>query len=634
MHAAKAFFYRYRYGIAVLVLALTVGFFYAGPPVMIQRNIEASGEEFVLSQYKTYRDSLQAYLPRAHEVYDGHFPPSELYATEQPPTIQNILPTAVFSSLMFLFQGNTDSAYIAAQFIFSGVIFMIAYLLGRALFISRLRAIFFSLMAVLTPIIVKLPFYKWQGLAEFQAFFLNNFIPFVNTQFDQLYLARIDEPLLTYPVYLLAILATYIFWRNPSRMAAIAAGVSAGLIFYTYFHHWVYWTIVVGLLFIAAWFLRKQDPARFKDYLMLLLALTITVIPYFATYFAFSHTGAAEDFIWREGIAPGRNFGFNANLLAEYLVYSALAVVAYLLYWKRDRLKAIWLGGLLAAMAAVWNVQLVIGYVPVPHFFRRSISPIIFIILFIFGYEIFSRLELRRPALKKIFIGALIILSVFLMAKKAINIIKISCCMQSHITDYYKFPSDVARSWRWMNENLPGEPVVVSPSTITSFYLTAHTAVRPYTPTAFTSLLSMREMEDRYLIAHKLFGVSEKTLRVRLEGKMDAGCAGYDCFPDKGSNLNDSFGNLYGNYFPSRYGSFDQYLSGADREIIGGKRAEKIEELLQRYGSLGADWADLGADYVYVGPLESQIGIRDLNLDPELKRIHRDNSVSIYKILR
>ncbi len=634
MDAVKAFFYQHRHRFAVLALAMTVGFFYAGPPLMIQRNIEFSGEEFVLSQYKTYRDSVQAYLPRAHEVYDGHFPPSELYAEEQPPTIQNLLPTAAFSLLVFLFRGNIDSAYIAAQFAFVGIIFIIAYLLGRALFISRLRAVFFALVAVLTPIIVKLPFYKWRGFAEFQAFFLNNFIPLVNTQFDQLYLARIDEPLLTYPIYLLAILALYIFWRNPARRTAIVAGVAAGLIFYTYFHHWVYWTIVVGLLFIATWFMRRQDPARFKNYLILLLALAITVIPYFAIYFAFSHTGGAEDFIWREGIAPGRSFGVNSNLWAEYAVYALLAVVAYALYWKRDRLKAIWLGGLLAAMAIVWNVQVVIGYVPVPQFFRRSISPIIFIILFIFAYEIFSRLEIRWPVLKKIFIGSLIVLSVFLMAKKAINIARISCCMQPHLVDYYKFPSDVARSWRWINENLPGEPVVVSPSTMTSFYLTTHTAVRPYTATAFTSLLSMRDLEDRYLMAHKIFGVSEKTLRARLSSKMDAGCEGYDCFPDKGSNLNDSFGNLFGNYFPSRYGSFDQYISASDHEIIAEKKAEKVEDLLTRYSSLKSDWIKLNAEYVYVGPLESQIGIRNLDLDKGLERIYRDNSVSIYKIIR
>ncbi|MEK9186116.1 MAG: hypothetical protein AAB885_00865, partial [Patescibacteria group bacterium] len=587
-----------------------------------------------LAQYKTYRDSLQAYLGRAREVYEGHFPPSELYGDHQLPTVQNPLPPALFAPFLVLFGGNTDSAYLGAQFFFVGAIFALFYWLGWLFTASRAKALFLGLTGTLTPIVLKLPFYKWQGLAEFQAFFLNNFFPFVRTQFDQLYLARVDEPLLTYPIYLAAIALFFLFWRSPSRVNAVWAGIFSGLIFYTYFHHWVYWTIAWGTLFVYSLIFRKYDPNRLRYFIWFLIAFAIAILPYVVGYLQFSALPTSSDFTYRAGVAFGRVVGIDVGNLADYAFYIGLAVVVWATFWRRDKNMAIFLLALISAMFLVWNVQLVAGFSPVPHFFRRPIAPAIFIVSFAVIFEIIKRIEARWRSAEKIIVGIFLVLSAMLITKKIVNIVYINCCLQSHLVDYYRFPGEVAESWDWIKENIPGEPKIISPSTMTSFYLTSHTAARPYLPTAFTTLMSMQEMEDRYLTSHKLFGVSGETLRKRLAGQLDAGCESYECFPDKGSNLNDSFGNLYGNYFPSRYGSFHQFLSGADREIITKKRGEKIEELIRRYQDLKVNWQAVPADYVFVGPMEEQLAIRSLENDSGLSLIYKNSLVKIYAIRR
>ncbi len=625
-----------RYIFLFLLAAVLVGLLHIGPPLMIWKNFKDAGNEFALAQYKTYRDSLQAYLPRAREIYDGHFPPAELYGEDRSsPTIQNPLPPLFFAGFLYLFKGNLNAAYLGAQFFFSAVIFSLFAFLGWLLWRSKLWAMFFGLVGTLTPIPLKLPFYKWQGFAEFQAFFLNNFIPFIRTQFDQLYLARIDEPLLTYPIYLFAIAAFFIFWRKPSPRLGVFAAIPAGLLFYTYFHHWVYWIIVLGIVFLLVLIFYRTNKALIKNFLIFWGCLAIITIPYFVTYFLFNNLDTAQDFVWRAGVTFGHTLGVGRENAPDLIVYLALIILTYLFYFKRNREKAVLFFGLILAMFAVWNIQLVIGYVPVPHFFRRSISPIIFIIGFDFLYYLFGRVRAGNyPLVKRFGVAVLILLSVFVVAKKAVNIFAIKKNIQPHLVDYYTFPNGVAESWRWINDNLSGEPRVISPSTLNSFYLASYTSVRPFMPTAFTTLLPMAEIEERYLISHKLFGVPEQTLRARLKGELPLDCSDYQCFPDKGSNLNDSMWNLYGNYFASRYGSFKNFIAKAEQQAPKAKRLAKAEELLSRYRELKTEWADFDGDYVYYGPLEKHLIELDLSKLKNLMLVYQNSSVEIYKIRR
>ncbi|MBI2453959.1 MAG: hypothetical protein HYV54_00040 [Parcubacteria group bacterium] len=311
-----------------------------------------------------------------------------------------------------------------------------------------------------------------------------------------------------------------------------------------------------------------------------------------------------------------------------------MAGLVYWIYWKHDNKKCILFLVLIGGMFLVWNIQLVVGYLPVPHFFRRSISPVLFIIIFNMVYSVIKIFGSKRRYLAKTSTVVLAVLSLFVVAKKINNIFLIDCCIQTHIADYYEFPNEVTESWRWANINLKGEPSVLSPSTMTSFYLTTHTSLRPFLPTAFITMLSMEEMEERYLQSHRFFGVPGDIFSRRLGGELESNCYEYECFPDKGSNLNDSFGDLYGNYVNSRFGSFKSFTDASYMGPVYEKRREIIEKMSERYGKILPNRHGIDVDYVYMGPLEEQINKVDFTRYNNLRLVYKNPLVGIYEMRR
>ncbi|MEK6897190.1 MAG: hypothetical protein AABW93_01520, partial [Nanoarchaeota archaeon] len=66
----------------VTILAVLIGFLLTTPQVLLWGSISRSGADFLLMQQNTYRDEFFQYMPRAREIYDGHFPPTGIYADE------------------------------------------------------------------------------------------------------------------------------------------------------------------------------------------------------------------------------------------------------------------------------------------------------------------------------------------------------------------------------------------------------------------------------------------------------------------------------------------------------------------------------------------------------------------------
>ncbi|MDP1719257.1 MAG: hypothetical protein Q8L24_02425 [bacterium] len=623
---------KFFWPVVLAVLALVVGLLYIAPPLALRKHFVENGQRFVLAQFKTYRNSLYHYLPRAREIYDGHFPPSDLAAGQQDsPTINNLLPSSIFAALLKIFNGSTNRAYLAAQLIFSALIFLAFALISWLLTRSKIWASFFGLVGVLTPIPLKLPFYNWHGASEFSSFFLNNFIPLARTQFDKLYYSLIDNPLLTTPFLLAAITASYYFWIKPSKKTAVLAAFASALLFYVYFHFWVYWVIVIGLLSIYVLAVKAERQHKLKLFILFWCILIVLAMPYLINYWRFSPLPNAEDFTFRLGVAHGRSLA--TQVWPDYLVYIGLIALTYWLYRKTDRPKMMFMIAAMAAFFIAWNVQLVIGYVPVPHTWYKVAGPIIYIVLGVLIFELISKFA-KKEHWKKLLAGTLIVLSAFVVIKKIDNARSIYARPQQFLTNYYKFDNGIAKSWDWINENLPPEPRVITPSAVNVLYLTTYTSARPYMPTGFASMLPMAELEKRLLETHKLFGISQKDLENRLNGTFPRSCSGFDCFPDEGSNQNDIIGHIYANYLTSKYGNFQDFLGDSEGSLVPTARAERTEKLLEQYKDIKVSWKDVTADYVYYGPWERQIGSADLSSDPNLKLVYNSEGVRIYKVKR
>lgn len=134
--------------------ALLVGLLYIAPPLIITQHLRLAGQPLVLN-YNIHRDEL-FYMSRAREIYDGRWPPSDPHFNEQTPTVLNPLPSLIMASFLAVFRGNATSAYLAAVFVFSAILFLLFYWLGKIIFKSFSWAILFAYVGILTPIALRI----------------------------------------------------------------------------------------------------------------------------------------------------------------------------------------------------------------------------------------------------------------------------------------------------------------------------------------------------------------------------------------------------------------------------------------------------------------------------------------------
>ncbi|GEM_PF-774424 len=140
--------------VMLVMLSLIVGLLHVGPLLAIAKHLDVQGQPFVFS-YENYRNDL-TYLTRAREIYDGHSPSSDPFSDQSPPTMRNPIPSVILAAFLSLTGGKVFPAYVAVLFVFSQLNFILFYLVGKRLFHSRLWAVTFALIAVLTPISLRI----------------------------------------------------------------------------------------------------------------------------------------------------------------------------------------------------------------------------------------------------------------------------------------------------------------------------------------------------------------------------------------------------------------------------------------------------------------------------------------------
>ncbi len=576
----------------IFALSLLVGALYVAPQFLIKRKLAADGKPFVLSQFFYTSDEAHNYLQRNREVYDGGFPPKDLFFDGDRPNIFPVLPAIVFTPYIWFFN-NLNWAYLALSFDLSALIFLVFFGLGWVVSgRNYLWSIFVGLLGALTPAAIHMPraFLSPQLFADIV---LKNFYPGVSTLLDRLFLNRIDDPLITFLVYVPAIALLVAFWKNPSRKLAIATGIVSGLLFYAYFHYWVYWAIVLGLLLTYAFLGRRTDQLRWRMFLILFGIFILISIPYWVNYLQFSGLPGADEYAQRIGIETGRFFRLE-NVWPDYLGYLALTVAIYFVWWRRGNRNLAALGWIFVlAIFVAWNVNLVTGFVPQPGHWRKAISPVYFAVTLMLAYEFFRKVESKKAAL------ILLLLSSLLVAKKVVNVLKFVDPPTKFLKTYTQ-PNSLVDSWNWINGNLRKESRVAGLSFQSSIKLAAFTSLRPFLPWSGITPATNLEIEERYLATNKSFGVPAADFEKRLR-----------------ENLDDDHLNLYNKYFK-------------DQESIP---EEKIADLVSRYKLLVVDFPSLGINYVYYGPDDRRIATVDLSVNKNLKLVYKSGGVEIYQIL-
>ncbi len=608
-------------------MALVVGVLNILPPILIGLNISNSGNDFVLAQQSGYRDEFFQYLPRAREVFDGHFPPRNIFSGTSGPSPLNPLPSALFSPFLFLFGGNLNWAYISAQFVFAVIIFLLFFWLGWAMVRSKLWAVFFALVGVFTQI-PQLIFRYYDR--DFLGISLKKFIPIVRTPIDKMYFARIDDPMLTYPILLAAIISFYFFWIKPKAFIAIVAGIFAGLLAYTYLHYWLFWMIFLGVIFSYTLLFFRQDRTRFRHGVILWLTVLLVLAPYAYNYFDFTRADYSNDYASRLGKEDGRfllvkyiSTDAGRTIIFNHIFYLVLLAGVYYFYFKKSGIKykstqGVIFMALITAMFLVWQIPLFTGFGFSLMHFNKPIGLAVYIILFNLAHDFLKDYSQKKPRQVRLAVSVvLVILAVLLISKHIVNVFAFKN-PPLEFSRRYDFPQDIVSSWGWINVGIEGEPSIVSSSLITSLYLASYTSTRPYLASGFLSPLTNTEIEDRFYVSNKLFRVSSGMLGQRFNGFPLADCSPSSCFKD--AQLNTDFGKTRW-YLTSAAWSQTSFVNEPER-------------VLKKYEDMSVDWRQTDSDFVYYGPWEKQFSRVDFSQDPNLKLVYRNPLVEIYRVVR
>ena len=621
--------HRLFFPVSLVILAAIIGLFHITPQLFIRSAVEQSGGTYLWLQVPNFSDETILYVPRAREVADGHVPPGDLQVENNKgkPTVFPAVPPLLMGGLIRIFAFDVNAAYLFVNVVSPALIFLLLYALGRTVFTNRSWAILLGTIGALTPLYVRIP-RAFDSLETFSNIVLKNFFPYINTYLDRTFLTRIDDPLLTVPFFLLAMYLLLRLWLRPSRNRAIAAGAAVGFLAYVYFHYWVFAVVLMGLLlmFTAA---KRRD--AFKWLLLGACIASLLSVPYLLNYIAFSHLPTAAEVSSRLGIEHGRAFRF-MSVWRDYLVYLGAAAAVFWLVPKKEFHFRQFSFVALATMFVVWNLQLVTGFVPDPDHFERPNNILLLLITFAALFFGLQRLLTwySREHVKRILVALAAVLVILLLVKQVINTAGFVHPTPA-IIEKYSFSQDVLDSWRWVDNNVPRETVVLSPSFITTHFLMSYTASNPYLLTGLNSIASNREIEDHFTTAYKLFDVDRSAVAALLHGDSDffcaRGCTTYEWF-----NTKSLWRNLY------NYSYVDQSFEAPLFQIADSRSVNRsipepvIQDILARYDLSRPTWSGTGAAYVYIGPWEHQLSSIDADKDTTLELVYRNPTVSIYRI--
>lgn len=627
---------RFRNNAFLLAGALLVGLLYLGPQFFVERKLKQSDQLYLPLQYVTRNEEVKAEMARGREIFDGHFPPAELSFTPDKKTgVFPFVPHIFLALALVLSQGNVSWAYLGSIFVFSSLVFLCFYYLGRVLWESRGWAFFIGFLGALTPLARFFSdLYNHNPLEKFMNLAVKNFIPWVNTALDRLFLDKINDPLVTYVFYLPALALFLYFWQKPNYKKAVLTGLMIGLMLYVYFHYSVFLVIFSGLALVFSWFNRSSHPARFKGMIILIGVVAVMSLPYLDNYFSFVNLPSYGDYIHRLGLEEGRHFRW--NVWRDYLAYLVFIGLIWRFIGKKNKDRAQWYYLSFAAIFIAWNIQLITGYVPEPNHWWYTFSPLLFIMALDLAYNFLARPNSRYLIIILFLLGSL------LVAKKVVNAVAFIEPGEV-ISQKYSFNKDLLASWDWINKNLTAEPKIVSDSLLTTLYLNVYTSARPYVPNWLNTVESNQAIEDRFLLANKIFKVKDDILLKRLQPAGGRNCADLvQIFNlDKKEcadfytriNLTEATFQLYGIYY-SRPRSYKLYSTTARDSRPGDDVSpDKIGELADRYQAVRVEWSNLESNYVYYGKWEKQFSQLDFSRNKFLKLVYENDAVKIYKIL-
>jgi len=574
----------FRMIILPLIIAGLVGIIFGLPHLLIPRVLGkgSSYTPFAVSDVSavTY-DETYIYAAQGNYTALRWLPAydTDVFEYKDVPTVWPTIPyfaIAVVASVL----GGTDRAFIACDFLLPalgfGLLFMLIFSMTGDVLLSMLGAV----ATVLLPFGPRNFIYSAGEIA----------LTGGTSAIQPLEYSRLLHPQLSFTLLLGALLFLWGTLRGSGAIDATLGGVFGGLLFYCYAYYWVPWVgTCLLLLFLQPFFLTRTS----RPPLVIVNLVTWGIGLFFWwNYFQAQRFPNHEWRLARIGIERG-HFPNPEKLvysLAYIALFAVLAVVfrAYVINgssgrWRRlnTEILLFHVAVFISAIAAM-NMEVVTGLnvEALEHYPNRLFQPYLCIVMFIFGGSAVLCYIERSPSwIRKGWKPAAYLAMVVLLAFGALR--QIGVAMNTAPKHEYKEEHRLLFSW--LNENTRIDDVLVGSDVEINYLIPVFTHNRPFVPNGTRSTASNEEIMHRFLMAMKLLGHSENTVRDILA--RDAGQG------------DQPLGHTYTYYlFQSSYGSINRRLPD-----------NRIERILHDYRKidLAHELRSVRADYVYVRKSEN-----------------------------
>lgn len=475
-------------------LIVLVSFIYGLPHIILTSKLGAEYTPFSISgESRIARDETYAYAPEVNYILKGHLFLKDAYVSEYAnyptPFMGESVPSIVFALLSKL-TGSMENAFIAADFIFPPIIFLLFFLLTRRFVKNNLLASSIAFVAVVARDFIAVVPYPQQ---TFQ------YLTIAEGQDYLLYFSRAFHPQLTFIFFALAFMFFLNLVEKPnSKKFLVLSGISFGVLFYSYVFYWTYFVVFLGLNSI--YFLARREKSIIIALLKSSAISLMIAIPYLFNMYKFYQLDLATDFVTKSSLQ-------NMPLPITLVRYLLVAVLFFITAKKRNNKFFVFLSFLLAGVLITPISKLLIGQdLETFHYLRRALMPFATIAFFI---TIYSAIKNKRYLNGFLSIVLFITFITFALNTQIIVSRKIK---DSHVRNH-----DQERVSSWLNANTPKDSVVGSLSTDFESLVPVYTQNKVFFPPTDRTIMPTSEGVTRYAILSNILGVDMSWQKKNLD---------------------------------------------------------------------------------------------------------------------
>lgn len=475
-------------------LIILISLIYGFPHVLLISRLGANYTPLALTgESRIARDEAFAYAPEVNYILKGHFFLKDAYVTEYAnyptPFMGESAPSLVFALLAKL-TGSVENAFIAADFIFPPIIFVLLYIITNKFVKNKLYSAAVAFLTVIArDFIAVIPFPH----ETFQ------YLTFAEGQNYLLYFSRAFHPQLTFIFFSLSfIFLLKLINSSTSKKYILSLGLLSGILFYSYIFYWTYFAAFYLMVF--AYFLIKKERKILTSLALSGSVALIIAIPYLYNIYKFYQLNIAADFIAKSSLN-------NVPLPVTLFRYFLIATLLFLCVIKKEEKYKVFVIFILAGVLIAPVSKLILGQdLETFHYLRRALMPFATI-------AFFSSLYFVLKAQKTLFnILAFVILAAFTIFGFNVQAIASGKIQSAHVRDLNR-----EEVFDWLRANTPKDSVVGSLNTDFESLIPAYTNNRVFFPPTDRTITPTYEGVTRYTIVANLLGVSPDWQKKNLD---------------------------------------------------------------------------------------------------------------------